>query len=83
MRRLGWFALPVLFVLFAACSSSSSHHRRVRVVHESPAYHSGAKVVHVNRHVVTKCRDGRHVANCTCFKSTKKKPTVIIKSKRK
>lgn len=80
MRRLGLFAL---LVLLAACSSSSNHHRRVRLVHESPAHHSGSKVVQVNRHVVTKCRDGRHVANCTHFKSTKKKPTVIIKSKRR
>ena len=83
MRRLGLLALLVLFVLSASCSSSSSRHRRVRVVHESPAHYSGAKVVRVNRHVVTKCRDGRHVAHCTCFKNTKKKPTVIIKSKRK
>lgn len=83
MRRLGLFALLVLFVLSAGCSSSSNRHHRVRVVHASPAYHGGAKVVRIDRHVVTKCRDGRHVANCTCFKSTKKKPTVIIKSKRK
>ncbi len=66
MRRLGLFAL---LVLFAACSSSSNHHR--------------ARVYQVKRQVVTKCHDGRHVANCTCFKTAKKKPTVIIKSKRR
>ncbi len=83
MRRLGMFAVLVPFIVFAGCSYSSNHHRKVRVVHESPAHHSRARVVHVNRHVVTKCHDGRHVANCTCFKSTKKKSTIIIKSKRK
>ena len=78
MKRL---VLLALLILASGCSSSGSRHRRVHVLRPEPAHHHPTRVRHVERRIVATCRDGKHVANCTCFSSAKSKPTVKIRSK--